>query len=257
MIDEKRKKELYQEWKAEEDIAHIHGWDFSHIYGRHKEEDSLPWDYKSIVLDYLKDDLSILDIDTGGGEFLLSLNHPFHNTFATEGYKPNVTLCEEKLIPLGINFKEYSFPDRIPYEDESFDIVINRHGAIDHQEIKRILKKGGLFITQQVGDNNDRDLIKMVLPNTLAPFPGMNLNNQQKIFENLGFEIIKGEESYRPIVFYDIGAFVWFARIIEWEFPSFSVDNCYDELLTMQEEIDKNGKVLGTTHRYLLVARKK
>ena len=33
---------LHKLWKAEESIAHIHGWDFSHIAGRYTEEDDLP-----------------------------------------------------------------------------------------------------------------------------------------------------------------------------------------------------------------------
>ena len=31
-----------------------------------------------------------MDYDTGGAEFLLSLNHPYDKTAVTEGYKPNV-----------------------------------------------------------------------------------------------------------------------------------------------------------------------
>jgi hypothetical protein len=27
-------------WKKEEEIAHIHGWDFSHIHGRYEEENA-------------------------------------------------------------------------------------------------------------------------------------------------------------------------------------------------------------------------
>ena len=49
---------------------------------------------------------------------------------------------------------------------------------------------------------------------------------------------------------------MWFARIIEWEFPDFSVEKCFDKLLKMQEKIDKNGFVEGTIHRYLIVAKK-
>ena len=75
-------------------------------------------------------------------------------------------------------------------------------------------------------------------------------------FEAAGFHILHGEEAYRPILFYDIGAFVWFARIIEWEFPGFSVERCLDRLLDMQEEIETKGTVRGTIHRYLIAAQK-
>ena len=49
---------------------------------------------------------------------------------------------------------------------------------------------------------------------------------------------------------------VWFAHIIEWEFPNFSVDKCFEQLLKMQEMIDKDGRIEGTIHRYLIVAKK-
>ena len=248
--------ELRELWEQEEQIAHIVGWDFSHIHGRYEEEEDLPWDYEQIIKSYLKEDMSILDYDTGGGEFLLSLNHPYHKTVATEGYEPNVALCKEKLLPLGIDFKACNNPSNIPYEDESFDIIINRHGDFHAKELFRLVKKDGIFITEQVGGDNDRDLVEWVLPNTKKPFPHLNLKEQQKVFEEAGFQIVKGEEAYRPIRFYDVGAFVWFARIIEWEFPGFSVEKCYDKLLEMQKEIQEKGYVEGTIHRYLIVAKK-
>ncbi len=251
-----RIEQLRKKWEAEEDTAHIHGWDFSHIQSRYEEENDLPWDYRKIIEEYLLPDMKLLDIDTGGGEFLLSLGHPYHNTFATEGYPLNAELCRKTLLPLGIDFKACDDVTDIPFDDSSFDIVINRHGSFDPAEIHRLLKPGGLFITQQVGGRNDRELVEMVLPGTPVPFPEAELCIQKEYLEKAGFEIIRAEEAFRPIRFYDIGAFVWFARIIEWEFPGFSVDNCFDKLLKMQELIDRNGVVEGTVHRYLITAKK-
>ena len=34
-------EQLKEIWKQEEAVAHIHGWDFSHIHGRYEEEE--PW----------------------------------------------------------------------------------------------------------------------------------------------------------------------------------------------------------------------
>lgn len=250
------KEELRAVWKKEEEAAHIHGWDFSHIRGRWEEEKDLPWDYEEIVRRHLSDGLRILDYDTGGGEFLLSLNHPFHKTAATEGYLPNVQLCQETLLPLGIDFKACNDPANIPFEDESFDMILNRHGSFNAKECYRLLKRGGIFVTEQVGSENDRDLVEKVLPDTEKPFPHLNLREQKKAFEDVGFHIIEEEEAYRPIKFYDVGAFVWFARIIEWEFPGFSVDRCFGQLLEMQKTIEDKGIVEGTIHRYLIVAEK-
>lgn len=147
-------EELKSLWKKEESIAHIHGWDFSHIHGRYEEERDLPWNYKSIVRHYLTKDTELLDFDTGGGEFLLSLKHPYPKTSATEGYPPNVNLCQEILVPLGIHFKECNNASDIPFDDASFDLIINRHGAFDAPELYRLLKNNGLFVTEQVDQSH-------------------------------------------------------------------------------------------------------
>ena len=249
-------EELKMIWKSEENCAFVKGWDFSHIHGRYKEEDNLPWDYEAIIRGVIQDDMKLLDYDTGGGEFLLSLRHPYKNTSATEGYPPNVRFCRERLLPLGIDLRECKDAARIPFDDGSFDIIINRHGDFYPPEIKRLLKPGGLFITQQVGSENDRELVEMVLPGAGKPFPHENLREQITGFTDAGFKILQADEAFSSIAFYDVGAFVWFARIIEWEFPGFSVDRCFDRLLQLQKTIERDGKIAGTTHRYLIVAAK-
>jgi SAM-dependent methyltransferase len=142
--------ELKTIWKKEEEIAYICGWDFSHIDGRFEAAKDLPWDYRNIIRQYLKDDMHILDYDTGGGEFLLSLHHPYEKTAATEGYPPNVELCKETLLPLGVDFRACDNPADIPFQDESFDLILNRHGSYDAEEIYRLLKKDGIFITNKL-----------------------------------------------------------------------------------------------------------
>ena len=87
-----------ESWKREEEIARIHGWDFSHIHGRYTEEDDLPWDFGKIIQKYREDSMKLMDMETGGGEFLLTFRHPYENTAAIEGYPPNVELCKKVLL---------------------------------------------------------------------------------------------------------------------------------------------------------------
>lgn len=243
-------------WKAEEAVAHIHGWDFSHIEGRYDEERDLPWDYDAIVRSYVQPEKKLMDYDTGGGEYLLSLGHLPENTAATEGYPPNVALCRERLLPLGIDFRPCDDPARLPFDSGAFDVLINRHGDYDPAECRRVLRPGGVFITEQVGADNDRDLVEMVLPGLEKPYPHQTLGEQSRAFTEAGFHVELACEAYRPIVFYDVGAFVWFARVLPWEFPGFSVDRCFERLLRMQAVVEKEGKVQGTIHRFLIVAKK-
>ncbi|MDE7205937.1 MAG: class I SAM-dependent methyltransferase, partial [Lachnospiraceae bacterium] len=136
------KDALLKEWLREEETAHIHGWDFSHIRGKYAEQNDLPWDYRKIVKQYLQPEQRLLDIDTGGGEFLLSLNHPCEHLAATENYPPNVELCKRKLLPLGIDFQKADGSGTLPFDEQRFDIVINRHGNFHPSEIGRVLKTG-------------------------------------------------------------------------------------------------------------------
>lgn len=248
---------LIDQWLHEQEIAHIKGWDFSHIRGRYKEEDDLPWDFGQIIKSYLKKTDRLLDMETGGGEFLLSFGHDPKYCSAIEGYEPNVRVCEERLLPLGYDFKPADGGDRLPFDDEYFDIVTNRHGEYDIQELRRVLKTGGLFLTQQVGAENDRDLIKLLTGDTEIRYPEAYLRTAREEFIKNGFEILEEGEAFTPIEFYDVGALVWFARIIDWEFPGFSVEKYQDNLFKAQKILENEGVIAVKIHRYYFAARKK
>lgn len=251
-----KENELIQAWKAEEEIAHIHGWDFSHIDGRYMEDTNFPWNYRQLIGEYLTSDMKLLDIDTGGGEFLLSLGHPYENTAATENYLPNVQLCKETLLPLGINFRQADGKDKLPFEDARFDVVINRHGDFNPREIYRVLKAGGVFISQQVGAENDRELVDILCGELPLPFPEQYADKVAAAFQNEGFSILRQEECFTPIRFYDVGALIWFARVLPWEFTGFSVDTHIQNLMKAQHILENEGYIEGKTHRFLIVTQK-
>lgn len=248
--------ELLKRWKAEEQLAHMHGWDFSHIFGRYTEETDLPWDYRTVIESYLRPAWKLLDVDTGGGEFLLSLGHPYGNTSAAEGYPPNVQLCRETLLPLGIDFRAGDGADPLPFPNHSFDLILNRHGDVNSRDVARLLKPGGVFITEQVGAENDRELVELLLGNLPLPYPNQRLAYASGSLTDAGLQILDGQECFRPIRFFDVGALVWFARILPWEFPGFSVDACQAALFRAQEILERTGSIAGRIHRFLIVARK-
>ena len=248
--------ELIKAWETEEQIAHIHGWDFSHIDGRHREDTDFPWDYRQVIGQYLEPDQKLLDIDTGGGEFLLSLGHPYENTAATENYPPNVQLCRQTLLPLGIDFRQADGRGVLPFDSKSFDVVIDRHGDFNPAEIYRVLKPGGVFITQQVGAENDRELVQLLCGAQPLPFPQQYAHKVAEEFQKAGFSILQSQECFRPICFYDVGALVWFARVIPWEFPRFFVKTHLENLRSAQKHLEDTGCLEGKTHRFLIVAQK-
>jgi hypothetical protein len=239
-------KALKETWLAEEKSA-FKGWDFSYLEGRIIEEE-LPWDYKSIVSEYLDKNHKLLDMGTGGGEFLLSLNHPHRNTYITEAYLPNYNLCVETLEPLGITVSKVD-NERIPYDDSMFDMVINRHSS-------RVLKNCGMFITQQVGGEDLRSLSIFLTDDFEPLYPNHNLSHSVSFLEDAGFTILHKEECFPKMLFKDVGAIVYLAKIIEWSFPGFTVGKCLDKLLSLQKPMAEKGCIETLQHRFFIVGKK-
>lgn len=241
---------LKEKWKASEK-EDFTGWDFSKLNKRWISK-SLPWDYKSIIRTTLNRDSKLLDIDTGGGEFLLSLCHNNKLTYVTEGYQPNVDLCKKRLSPLGITVVEVKDNLELPFENNYFDIIICKHGEYSFKEIYRILKPGGNFITQQVGGCNNNILSRKLIRNFVPKYEKHNLKNNTVELKKAGFKILYSNEVFNESRFLDIEALIYFAKIIEWEFPGFSIDNCFNELLEINNELNKNGFIYSEEHRFII-----
>ncbi len=133
--------------------------DFSYLTetGRLQTE-LLNWSYGSEVIKLLGISDSLLDMGTGGGEFLDQVRPLPSLTMATEGYEPNLPAARDCLEPKGVSVVEVQEDDQLPIEDERFNLIINRHESYDPKEVDRVLRPGGYFLTQQVGGSNDQEL---------------------------------------------------------------------------------------------------
>lgn len=245
---------LKEFWLAEE-AATFSGWDFSRLDGRWQDE-PLPWDYRAEVLRLLRAEYEILDMGTGGGEFLETLGHPYERTTVTEGYEPNYRLCLERLAPKGVRVVRWADPpEPLPFESESFDVVLDRHESYDFAEVFRVLRPGGVFITQQVGGENSATLSAILTP-WRKPDGTFCLANERASAERAGFLTEACGETFTKLRFFDIGAVAYYARIIEWEFPDFSVEKCFDALCSLQEKLERGEPVENLEHRFFLKLRK-
>lgn len=128
----------FEELAAQADAAPFEGWDLAWIDGRWWEE-SPPWDYGDIARALLRSCRRVLDMGTGGGEFLLSLRDDLPEfMLATEAYPPNIDLARSRLAPLGVavvgipEASLHHIPSqdevyRLPAADGSLDVVLCRH----------------------------------------------------------------------------------------------------------------------------------
>lgn len=231
------------------------GWDFSYISNRSRE--SRPtWNYRQLIREKLKPAQSLLDLDTGGGEFLSTLQPLPPYTCATEGYPPNIPLARARLEPLGVQVFDTLATARLPFADNSFDLVVNRHGGFLASEIYRLLKPGKRFITQQVGGRNCIRLNELLQNKVHFQYSYWMLDLAVGQLEEAGLRIIDQREEFPPLEFFDIGAVVYYLKAVSWQVSDFTPEKYYDKLGVIHNLIQETGRLVVTEHRFYIEAQK-
>lgn len=245
---------------AEAEREPFSGWNFSYITNRYRQE-HVSWDYRAIVLERMKKAESMLDMGTGGGEFLGSLQPLPKVTYATEAYAPNVPIARKRLEPLDVKVMGIISDGNLPFANETFDLIINRHEEYSGKEVYRILKHRGAFLTQQVGDRNNlelNELLEKKLHGTInLSYPNWNLAIATQELPSVGFEILDEKEEFPKGVFLDIGAVVFYLKAIPWNIQDFDVGRYRKQLAELHELIQANGKLDVTSHRFYVEASKR
>lgn len=228
------------------------GWDFSYLRGR-RESLRPPgaWDYTGIVRGAMAAD-TLLDMDTGGGEFLASLAPLPPDTVAIEGYPPNVPVAARRLAPLGVRVLEVAADGPLAFPDARFDLVTNRHGAYDPREVRRVLRRGGRFLTQQVASRTNARLHELL--GRGGKEDRWNLARAVAQLEMAGLRVVDGREEESVTRYHDIGAVVYYLRAVPWEIPDFSVERYYDRLAAIHRLIEADGPLDVPFHTFLIVA---
>jgi len=231
------------------------GWYFTYLSDSGRMYSSpLPWNYQSLIEAYYKNSNSLLDLGTGGGEFLSSLKGLPPKTFATEGYEPNIPIAKKRLGQIGIEVRKIE-NDNIPFDSDSFDLVINRHESYKESEIRRVLSNDGIFITQQVGGLNTIDL-NMWMNAEIKPPSNWCLCTMVQKLEREGFKIEYENESINQSRFFDIGAVVFYLKCIPWQIGDFSLNDYWERIYQLARYIQQNKYIDFIQHRYIIIATK-
>ncbi|SCC37683.1 class I SAM-dependent methyltransferase [Bacillus mycoides] len=231
------------------------GWDFSFISetGRMKSE-PLSWSYGSTAFQLMLRAKSMLDMGTGGGEFL-SMLQPFPPTiYATEGYAPNVPIARKKLEPLGVTVVEVTDDTVLPFQDGQFDLIVNQHESYSASAVKRILSTNGTFLTQQVGGLDCAELNEQFGTPLNSEFSSWSLKTACNELKENEFTILEAKEEFPLQRFYDVGAVVYYLKAIPWQIPDFTVDSYNEELYRIHEIILQKGYFDVKQHRFIIKA---
>jgi SAM-dependent methyltransferase len=248
--------ERFEQLVSEALAQDFSGWDWTYTRDRFIET-PLPWDYRTVVLQRMQGVRSMLDIGTGGGEALSSLAPLPPDTLATESYSPNIAVARQRLEPLGIPVVAVVEEEaRTPLEDGRFDLVINRHASVWEEDTFRLLKPGGRFITQQVGGRNMIDLNELLQEQPFFIYEDWTLKAAVSRAEAVGFRVLYAREAFPPATFTDIGAVVFYLKIISWQVDDFSVEKYYDRLVEIHNRIERSGPLVVHEHRFFFEAER-
>jgi SAM-dependent methyltransferase len=254
----------FEELASEALDAPFSGWDFSWLAGR-STAGTLPWSYRREVARRAAAARTMLDMGTGGGERLSRLSPRPRLTVATEAWPPNVAVAAARLSPVGIPVvQDEGAPDntgqggndrgRLPFRDGVFALVTSRHEAFRAAEVSRVLAPGGTFVTQQVDFHSYDDLCKLAgLEVPRQPGSWLPLARQQ--VEDAGLAVDTAVCGEQRLEFHDIGAVVYYLRVVSWAIPHYSLDTCAARLRAAHEA-PHMWPVPVRQRRFLLIATK-
>jgi SAM-dependent methyltransferase len=241
---------------AEAQAAPIDGWDFSWLDGRASEQRP-SWRYAELVARRAETVTTMLDLESGGGEMLATLARFPACLVAAEGYAPNVRVAARRLGPRGAFVVACEAnPSGLPLRGETFDLVTSRHPVTTAwAEIARVLRPGGAYFSQQVGPNSVRELSEFMM-GPLPPGSQRDPHRARRRAEAAGLTVSDLRYERLRTTFDDIGAVVYFLRLVIWIVPGFTVERYLERLRALHEQIQRDGPFVAYASRFLIEARK-
>lgn len=214
------------EWLARlHERSAMSGWDFS-SFGDRLDADEVPWDFDDEVRTALRSVARAADIGTGGGErlaaHLTAIGHPRATVVATEGWAENLPIARAALTPHGVEVLAYDpeMRERLPLDDVSQDLLVNRHEAVDAAEFARVLRPGGRLLTQQVDGRDAAQLREWFEVEGLYDHVTPDRMVAELVGE--GFRIDDLAEWTGSMRFRDVGTLVEYLAAVPWDVPGFA-----------------------------------
>jgi SAM-dependent methyltransferase len=253
----------FEDLLAEGAAVDVAGWDFSWFEGRATEARP-PWGYARMLGERMSalatvPNAAALDLQTGGGEVLGTVQAAPATLVATESWPPNVEVARRNLARLGAQVVPTGDElSDLPFEDAAFDLVVSRHPvAVPWNEVARVLKPGGSYFSQEVGDGSVRELTEFLMgPLSEADLAARLPERAARSAGRAGLAVTDLRVFRGPMEFYDVAAVVHFLRKVIWIVPGFSVDAYRDRLRILHDNIQANGPFIATTSRFLIEARR-
>ena len=146
-------------------VAKEIGWNFAKI--NPLVEHSSSYDYYTEVVKNINPNTKMLDIGCGSAEkairFYSLANKVYeldHEEEMLKKAQKNVKKYYEDIpkIKDKFSFFKADSDNSLPFENETFDLVVSRHCGANMNEVYRVLKKGGIFISEDVSNDDCQEL---------------------------------------------------------------------------------------------------
>lgn len=147
-------------------------------------------------------------------------------------------------------------PADLPYPERCFDVVVDRHGGYDAAEVARVLRPGGLFLSDQVAGDDVVDLHAVF--GSPLPRPHRTLDARADELTDAGLDVTSREPWHGPLAFDDVAALVSYLTLAPWRSPAdFDVDGYANTLIYLHMRAPAWGQPLVFTQsRFLLRAER-
>lgn len=222
------------------------------------------WTWPQIARPYLAEAGRLLDMGTGDGGQLLMLEPLPPFTVAYEEWWPTVPAAIETLRPYGVdlvvclgsddNIATRRTRPALPFADATFDVITSRHEAFDADDITRLLRPGGHFVTQQVGGDEEASVREML--GLAAQTEPWTLAEARAQLESAGLVIVDAGEERQAARYTDIAALIAYVRSTPWSVPEFDPVEMRTRLSELHERCVRDGSVDAVSHRFWIVARR-
>jgi len=247
----------FEELVREAEVAPLTGWDFSWLDGRASEQRP-SWGYAAAMARRLATVQAALDVQTGGGEVLDSAPSLPPLMVATESWPPNVRTAASRLRPRGVSVLAAADTPHWPLAGGAFDLVTSRHPVtVRWAEIARVLRPGGTYLAQHVGPESMVGLVEQFRgPLPPAVRRDRHPDDEAQAARAAGLEVVDVRMERLRTEFRDVGAVVWFLRMVVWLVPDFTVDRYRRQLEELHARIAAGGPFVAHSTRVLIEVRR-
>ena len=243
--------------EASDRVGELSGWDFSTL---NDWRAPAPWEYEEVVVQYASNWPRTLDIGTGGGEVVERIAPALGPTIAVDHQHRMAAAAHARVS----RFASVVVGDghALPFQDASFELVLDRHAWVFIAEFTRVLVPGGTLVTQQVGDRNLQSIFDAFGWGSNADQWGEAWSRTQRLEAlvstalGVGLDVLRADDYQVDYAIADLGSLVFTLKHVPFPQP-FDPETHVEGVNRLLRESTGPRGVMSSEHRQLFVARKR